>query len=84
MPALGFYGGGRERCQDPILEPNLLSRCAVGGVEVHELGFEVVAAVFLVGAGQDGIGITIDRLAGLDNLDTAAVAFGTTFWFRDV
>ena len=27
------------------LKPNLLSRGAVGGVEVHELGFEVVAAV---------------------------------------
>ena len=27
------------------LKSNLLSRGAVGGVEVHELGFEVVAAV---------------------------------------
>ena len=66
------------------LKSNLLSRCAVGGVDVHKLGFEVVAAVFLVGAGQDGIGISVDCLAGFDNLDTTAVTFGTSFWFRDV
>lgn len=35
------------------LEANLLSRSAEGGVEVHELGFKIVAAVFLVGAGEN-------------------------------
>ena len=70
--------------QDTILEPDLLPWGSVGGIEVHELCFEVVATKFLVWAGENWIGISVDSLPRFYNLDSPAVAFGATFWFWDV
>ena len=53
------------------------------GIEIYELGFQIVTTVFFIGARKGGVWISVDSHTFFDHFDAATMALRTEFRFRD-